>query len=62
MSDIYCDRCGELFDTNGRYNRVTVAALGDGAREIIAQVVLCPNCTGAVGDSLSLETVVHDRG
>lgn len=39
-----------------------VDVLGRESRETLEQVLLCGSCTDAVGDALSLETVVHERG
>lgn len=61
MTVLGCDRCGTLFDPHERFTTADVEVLGRASRETVAQVLLCGTCTAAVGDSLSLETSIHDR-
>jgi hypothetical protein len=59
MTVLHCDRCGSLFDPDGRFMTVDVDVLGT-PRETLGQVLLCASCTDEVGDELSLETVIHE--
>ena len=61
MTVLHCDRCGTLFDPEETFMAVDVDVLGESSPETIAQVLLCESCTDAVGDSLSLETTVHEH-
>jgi uncharacterized C2H2 Zn-finger protein len=61
VSFLHCDRCGTLFGTDGRFMAANVDVLSEEARETLEQVLLCPSCTRAVGDDLTLETTVYDH-
>lgn len=61
MTVLRCDRCRDLFDPDGTFMTVEVDVLDRGSRETLEQILLCESCTDAVGDALSLGTVVHER-
>lgn len=61
MTVLHCDRCGNRFDTDDRFTTLDVDAIGRNGDETVAQLLLCGPCTDAVGDTLSLETAVHER-